>query len=289
MFSHKFIPTILRPTRITETSATLIDNIFTNSLCVGQDSCILINDISDHLPVLLHIDLYPSSRTSLSPSYKRTFNDQAKSTFINSLLTTDWTFVDELSISSGPNIAYKAFFDVYKRFYDEAFPLALVKDRGRSSIKQPWMSKALLKSCKHKNRLYKKYLQNPSVDNKRVFTQYRNIFKTIRNESESRYYADCFLQCGNNLNQTWKIIKQIMNSKEESCLPDTFRIGSDMVRDAGEIANAFNRYFTTIDTTLADKIANSSTTYEYFMPTPPDFLLELSQRLLMRLFKLPTY
>jgi hypothetical protein len=62
-----------------------------------------------------------------------------------------------------------------------------------------------------------------------------------------------------------------MNSKEESGLPDTFCIGSDMVRDAGEIANAFNKYFTTIGTTLADKIPNSSTSYEYFMPTPPRF------------------
>src|SRR6218665_1651229 len=50
MASYKFVPTILRPTRITEFSATLIDNIFTNSLCQDLDSCILIEDISDHLP-----------------------------------------------------------------------------------------------------------------------------------------------------------------------------------------------------------------------------------------------
>jgi len=48
---HRFIPTILRPTRITQHSATLIDNIFTNVLFDSIDSAILIDDVSDHLPI----------------------------------------------------------------------------------------------------------------------------------------------------------------------------------------------------------------------------------------------
>src|SRR6218665_3450330 len=64
IYSYKFVPTILRPTRITEFSATLIDNIFTNSLCQDLDSCILIEDISDHLPILLFLNLNPPSTTN---------------------------------------------------------------------------------------------------------------------------------------------------------------------------------------------------------------------------------
>lgn len=269
MFSHKFVPTILRPTRITETTATLIDNIFTNCLNLGQDSCILINDISDHLPVLLHIDLNPPSLTPLSSSAKRNFNTEAKSTFVNSLSSTDWSFVDNLCKTSGPNSAYSAFILTYKSLYDKAFPISCVKSKGHNLIKQPWMTKALLKSCKKKSSLYKKYLSNPTDANKRLFTQYRNKFKSIRNECESRYYADCFLQCGNNLNQTWKIIKQLLNAKDESCLPDSFLIGTDMVHDPGDIANSFNSFFTTIGTTLSANIPKTTTPYEQFMPTPP--------------------
>ena len=65
MTSHKLFPTILRPTRITSYTATLIDNIFTNSLTNNQDSCICISDISDHLPVLLYIDLRDSDHLML--------------------------------------------------------------------------------------------------------------------------------------------------------------------------------------------------------------------------------
>ena len=55
MFSHSFLPTINRPTRITSHThtATFINNIF--SICLAQNdntvSGILFVDISGHLPV----------------------------------------------------------------------------------------------------------------------------------------------------------------------------------------------------------------------------------------------
>ena len=43
-------PSITKPTRITNTSATSIDNIFTNNYA-KQVSGIILNDLSDHLPI----------------------------------------------------------------------------------------------------------------------------------------------------------------------------------------------------------------------------------------------
>ena len=45
------LPSITRPTHITETTATLIDNIFvSNTLYANFESGIIITDLSDHLP-----------------------------------------------------------------------------------------------------------------------------------------------------------------------------------------------------------------------------------------------
>ena len=41
----------MRPTRITKESATIIDNIFTNELQRITSSGIIINDMSNHLPI----------------------------------------------------------------------------------------------------------------------------------------------------------------------------------------------------------------------------------------------
>ena len=51
MYSLGLYPLIDKPIRITDISATLIDNIFTNELRHHLTSGILINDISDHLPI----------------------------------------------------------------------------------------------------------------------------------------------------------------------------------------------------------------------------------------------
>lgn len=51
MFSSSFYSTISKPTRITKSTATLIDNIFSNTLEEKFKTGLLLTDLSDHLPV----------------------------------------------------------------------------------------------------------------------------------------------------------------------------------------------------------------------------------------------
>ena len=46
--SYSFFPTIDKPTRVNNNSATLIDNIFANNICRKNTSGNIISDISDH-------------------------------------------------------------------------------------------------------------------------------------------------------------------------------------------------------------------------------------------------
>ena len=55
MISHYFLPHMLHPTRVTDHSATIIDNIFSNSLESDTISGNLLSQISDHLPQFLVI------------------------------------------------------------------------------------------------------------------------------------------------------------------------------------------------------------------------------------------
>ena len=53
MFSHHLLPHILHPTRVTDHSATVIDNIFSNNSQHETTSGNLITQISDHFPQFL--------------------------------------------------------------------------------------------------------------------------------------------------------------------------------------------------------------------------------------------
>ena len=54
--SFSMLPTIKNPTRITDHSSSLIDNIFVNCLPSQLDSAIFYSEVSDHLPIAIHLE-----------------------------------------------------------------------------------------------------------------------------------------------------------------------------------------------------------------------------------------
>ena len=80
-------PLITRPTRITSHSKTLIDNIFTTDLSSHIHSGLIINDMSDHLPIYqITENSYNTSNNSyLAYSKKRVVNEETVCALVNDL------------------------------------------------------------------------------------------------------------------------------------------------------------------------------------------------------------
>ena len=71
MFANAFYPTISKPTRVTQQTATLIDNIITNIHEYSIKSGILYNDISDHFPIFTFYELGVKKENEYKIVYKR--------------------------------------------------------------------------------------------------------------------------------------------------------------------------------------------------------------------------
>ena len=94
MFSKGLRPLITKPSRITQSSATLIDNIFTNDLCNDISSGLLINDISDHLPVFAVCIGKELIKTPNDPyRFVRIMDKDSVDSFKNELTKEVWTDV----------------------------------------------------------------------------------------------------------------------------------------------------------------------------------------------------
>ena len=48
LFSNEFVPIIVKPTRITASSVTLIDHMYTNNMTATGQASIIITDLADH-------------------------------------------------------------------------------------------------------------------------------------------------------------------------------------------------------------------------------------------------
>ena len=71
------LPVITKPTRVSTTSATLIDNIFvSNKLQHSTKSTVIITDISDHFPCTVTISNYNKSKDTKTKITKRKLNKE---------------------------------------------------------------------------------------------------------------------------------------------------------------------------------------------------------------------
>ena len=183
MFSRAFFPLISRPTRITSSTASLIDNIFTNDVTNCAVSGLLFTDISDHLPI------FSISNECLSSSRKTqwlTFRDKNANNvckFKDELQTVNWSEVRE---SSDPSSAYDIFLSKYTDIYNNCFPLKKVKIKN-NGLTKPWISKALLKSIKKKNILYRRFLSNPTSTREIGYKNYKNKLSSTLRAAKRNY------------------------------------------------------------------------------------------------------
>ena len=78
IFSHSFLPTVNKPTRITECTTTQIDNIITNTSLVNYISAIICADISEHFPVFLQTSSAVKPTVKPRFIYKHNFSEKKK-------------------------------------------------------------------------------------------------------------------------------------------------------------------------------------------------------------------
>ena len=87
IYNHSCIPLITKPTRVTSTTATLLDNIFCNIL-PHPSSGILVTDISDHFPIFTFFPLTQNLNHRKS-GFVRQFSEENLNRFKSELKTAD--------------------------------------------------------------------------------------------------------------------------------------------------------------------------------------------------------
>ena len=165
-----FVPLIDKPTRITAHSATLIDNIFTNNLSDKAPNCILVNDLSDHLPILSYsID---DSVMLKNQSYKavRNYSEANVNIFRTCLSEINWS---DLLRDQDPQAAYDKFHSKYSSLHEECFPWKKRCKKPKNILFSPWINSSLLVSIKKRKKLYKRMLNSPNHARQSQYKIYR--------------------------------------------------------------------------------------------------------------------
>ena len=266
-YNHCMFPSIDRPTRITYNSATLLDNIFTNVIDHKIKSGIFVAGITDHFPIYQITSSISTSNCRAYPNYykSRLINEKTIHDFHNQLCTINWDFVTEINC---PNTSYNLFLDKFTEIYNSNFPVKTKKSTKsrRSRIPQkPWITHAILKSMRRKEKLYKKTISHPTTVNKTLYSRYRNKLTTLIRAAKKKFYAEKLEHHKHNSKQTWKVLNDILGRSNKSKLPNSFYINDILNSDPKIIANNFNDFFANLGLNLAQNIPPTNLNFHHYL------------------------
>ena len=242
-----FSQLIKLPTRITETTATLIDVIQTNKECNISYNVVIPADLSDH-------DLTGCVRKMHNIKYQpkatrcRNYRSYDVDFINNDLLNKDWNPIYQ---ATSPNTALKYFISIIKETLDQYAPFVTKQIKGKPS---PWISKNLSKEMNTRDQLLRKARKTKKTADWISYERKRNFVKNEVQRLKRNYLKSQLDENAKKPDRFRKIIFQIytIKSKNEE-LPKTFHFENKSFSDKKDVANGFCKFFSMIANTLKSK------------------------------------
>ena len=266
IFDCSLLPMITQPTRITKSTATLIDNILVDQMLTLNSFCsVLIDNISDHLPcivVLKDVKIKPNSKLSItSRDTRKQSLDGLKST----LRDCDWysgnVNTDDL------NSKVNQFHSKLLELIDYHCPLTTRSVKYKSIRREPWLSAGLHKSLKKCKALYKNTLeQNCCNEVLEHYKMYNNTLQLLKRASKVLYYNEMCTKYKANTKHLWKIVNEVIaTTNDKTNIINCLKIDNVKTYNPRVIANTFGEYFATVGKKFAKKIRQSKESIDKFI------------------------
>ena len=121
-----------------------------------------------------------------------------------------------------------------------------------------------------KNKLLSKFIKLKDADLKNEahfkYKQYRNLLSTLLKRSKQSYFTNYFQTNINDLKNTWKGIKKLIFLKRTSnSVPSAVIENNITLSKPKDIANAFNKYFINISSSIQSTIKFSRNKFHDFL------------------------
>jgi len=248
MSSLTLIPQISKPTRITNVSATLIDNIFT-TLPTNVISGTIFSDISDHFPNFLvqkQLLQNPTRPTPDTITY-RLITEQTLNALTNALQHYDYSpiYADEnltnaiTSLSELLNTTYDIYCPIKKK---------TVSPKARQ---KPWITRIILRHIKQRNNLFTLYRQQRIPE--QTYKRFRNFVTNEIRHSKRDYFTRKLTEYRNDTKNTWRLINNTLRPNHKTNRNRIKQILTDegYITDDNKIADTMNEYFVNVGQNIA--------------------------------------
>ena len=156
---------------------------------------------------------------------------------------------------------YNSFVHLVSSQFNSCFPL-IARKRKRVDVLKPYITPEIKALIHEKHRLQRLYAKWP-ITYEREFKFIRNnVNKKIR-EAKSQYYKRFIRANANNGRGAWNVLNKLMGRAKKLSDSIELTVNDKVISNAKDVANEFNKYFTTIAETLANDIPHAVDYHQY--------------------------
>ena len=263
------IPTITRPTRITNTTATLIDNIYiSGKIQWNYETHLILSDISDHLPSLLLLKQTKVKDKTPIEFESRNLNDDKIMQINNELRSIDWN--GQLN-SNNCNTNFNTFCSKIKTVMDKVAPIKTIQISGRRRFMELWLTTGLECSSRTLKKLYTASLREGATKNeKKSYREYRNIYNRTKRAMMKKYYSDKSSEYRTNTKKLWELMNSIIGeNKNKGSSIWHLTVEGVKIFNRKMIAEEFAKFYSNLGESLASKITPGSKPAENYLSLIP--------------------
>ena len=212
---NQLFPTITKPTRITETTATLLDNLIVSlALTQNYESVILVDDISDHLPCILILKERKFEQKKAIKVTTRSVTDNDIATIKEYISNIPW---DSVLNSDNVDENFNRFHKILRDSIEENTTIKNITIPYKQRLKEPWMTTGIKKAITKKLQLYKQTLKKTcSQQLIQKYKDYRNTLQKIIRQAKMNYYTTKCLESKTNTKRLWNLINEIIGKKTKT-------------------------------------------------------------------------
>jgi len=249
------------PTRVTDKSHTLIDNILISPPKSCNVKCgNLTIGISDHLPQFIIFNKLSTTPVIPSENFYKDWKSFDHEIFRRGFAISDWDKVLSFN-EEDVNESFVRFYEEISKLIDKSLPTKKVTKRQREMKSKPWVTKRIIKSIANRNKIFKKFIKCNQQDKKTLlfkrYKLYRNEIVELIRQSKLNHYQKYFSENMKNTRRIWKGINNLIGNRKANPKEISIKINEELTSDPYTVSQHFNDYFVSIANRIRDKIPNT--------------------------------
>ena len=221
------------PTRLSLTRQSILDHIYIDNTLIEKvvSTAVIEIDITDDFPTVLNLNLNIKRKQNVRPWVRKIKPEKIEN------------FVDELETELRKFSPFGLSELIYcmTNVTNSNFPNSRLSRKQFEFAKKAWITRDILNSIKHLNKLYSKYKKSLSEYDFKCYKTYRNKLTRVKDAAKAMYFQN-LLKKSKNTSMTWKAVNKIFrkNPSSPNSLPAQLNVKGKLISDPSNVCDELN-------------------------------------------------